>query len=361
MLTVSAGILSPSFSPSTTSYTVEVPLSVLELTVVATAADAPWASVAVSPAQPMTLSEGTNSVTVTVTAEDGTQTSCSLEITRHEMLDCWSPNLGAMMYVPAGTFQRDSTASNLSTVSAFRMSRHEITRAQWVAVTGWADPSYVPYSSGLDDPVQQVSWYDVIAFCNKLSLLEGLTPVYTVSGVNFPTLAYAQIPTTTASAWDTVTVDWNANGYRLPTEMEWMWVAMGSDLSNPGEVNTTGWLGAFSGSTGSNDIGDHVVFGFDSGEPGATTTSRTEPVGSRLGNVLGLVDLSGNIREWVWDWYGSYPAGAVTDYHGMPSGENRGHRGGGWDDYSSWCTVAYRNYYFPFYRGYNFGFRVVRP
>ena len=100
----------------------------------------------------------------------------------------------SMVSVPAGTFQRDATPANTSYVSAFRMGATEITRAQFLAVLK-ADPSVTLYSSGTSDPVQNINWYQAIAFCNKLSIAEGRTPVYSVSGVDFATLAYAGIPT----------------------------------------------------------------------------------------------------------------------------------------------------------------------
>ncbi len=273
-----------------------------------------------------------------------------------------SPNLGTLIHVPAGTFQRDAGPSSLSTVtSSFYMSRHEITRAQFVAVTGWPDPSYETTSSGEHDPVQQVSWYYAIAFCNKLSLLEGLAPVYTVTGVDFATLAYFEIPTMSDLSWDAATADWNADGYRLPTEMEWMWAAMGADTGNPGAINTTGWAKAFAGSDGANAIGDYAVFGFESSDEGRTTTQRSNPVGSKLANELGLHDLSGNVWEWVWDRYGEYPAGTVTDYRGATSDSFRVGRGGNWNDDASNCAVAFRFQSDPSYQ-FNWvqGFRVVR-
>ncbi|PKN25689.1 MAG: hypothetical protein CVU65_07980 [Deltaproteobacteria bacterium HGW-Deltaproteobacteria-22] len=290
---------------------------------------------------------------------------CSIECTFNESqctMDRLSPNIGMLKNVPAGTFQRDATATNLSTVSAFRMSQYEITRAQWTAVTGWADPSNTGYSSGTEDPVQQVSWYDAIAFCNKLSLLEGLTPVYAVSGVDFSTLTYAQIPAADDAAWNAATANWAADGYRLPTEMEWMWAAMGADLAAPGVTNTTGHAKSFAGSTGTNAIGDYAVFGYETSEFGRTTTQRTNPVGSKLANELGLYDISGNVWEWAWDWYGGpLPAGTVTDYRGPSTGTVRVVRGGNWNASSSNCTVAYRPTLIPQYRNYVFGFRVVRP
>ncbi|MBU1241740.1 SUMF1/EgtB/PvdO family nonheme iron enzyme [Myxococcota bacterium] len=351
-LVVSSGTLTPEFASATTLYTVTVPMAVTSLTVTATTAD-PYATVAITPSQPMTLAEGDNPTTVTVTAESGAQKVYTVVITQTATLDYESANIGTLIYVPGGTFQRDADPANLSTVSAFRMSRYEITRAQWVAVTGWADPSNVTYSNGTDDPVQTVSWYDAIAFCNKLSLLEGLTPVYTVSGVDFATLTYSQIPLVNDATWNTATANWAANGYRLSTEMEWMWAAMGADTAAPGVTNTTGYAKAFAGSTGTNAIGDYSWYSTNS-------ASKTHQAGTKLPNELGLYDLSGNVFEWAWDWYTAYPTGTLTDTRGPASGTDRVFRGGGWLYDASNCPVANR-YYISYDRSGSIGFRVVRP
>ena len=350
-LTVSAGTLTPAFTSTTTSYTVQVSQGVTTVTVGATAADVPYATVAISPAQPMTLVEGENPVTVTVTAEDGTQQVYMVTVETSQNLE--SANIGTLIHVPAGTFQRDVTSTNLSTVSAFRMSRHEITRAQWTAVTGWADPSDVGHSTGTSDPVQTVSKYDAIAFCNKLSLLEGLTPVYAVSGVDFSTLTYAQIPPNNNSNWNSPTANWAANGFRLPTEMEWMWAAMGADSANPGAVNTTGYANAFAGSTGGNPIGDYAWYISNS-------STQSHPVGTKLPTELGFHDLSGNVWEYVWDWYGTFPTGTVTDYRGPASGTSCTGHGGDYSSSPSYCTVAQRAPGSPYQRSILIGFRVVR-
>ncbi|MBU1241695.1 SUMF1/EgtB/PvdO family nonheme iron enzyme [Myxococcota bacterium] len=351
-LTVTSGTLTPAFSATTTTYTVTVPLAVTSLTVAVTAADGPWATVAVSPSQPMTLSLGANPAMVTVTAESGEQKEYTVMITQ-AVMDYESPYIGTLIYVPAGMFQRDDMVTNLSVVSAFRMSKYEITRAQWTAVTGWADPSNTTYSSGTSDPVQMVNWYDAIAFCNKLSLAEGLTPVYTVSGVDFTTLTYAQIPTSTNTNWNAATANWAADGYRLPTEMEWMWAAMGADTGAPGVTNTTGYAKAFAGSTGSNLIDNYSWYTTNSSDG-------THPAGSKLPNELGLYDLSGNVWEWNWDWNAAYPAGTLTDTRGPASGNVRVGRGGSSFDPGFYCTVAVRNYYNPNYRDGDIGIRVVR-
>jgi formylglycine-generating enzyme required for sulfatase activity len=278
----------------------------------------------------------------------------------------WS-GLGPMVNVPAGSFQRDATATNVSTITtAYWMSKHEITRAQFSTIMV-TDPSNITYSGGNTDPVQMTNWYHAIAYCNKLSIAEGLEQVYSVTGINFGTLTYAGIPITTNASWDAATANRSASGYRLPTETEWMWAAMGatSDRYNGNTgigTNTSGYLKIFAGSSGSNVIGDYAVFGYGHGETGATTSFRSNPVGSKLPNEIGLYDMTGNVFEWNWDWDAPYPSGLLTDYLGAASGTNRMLRGGSWGFHSSNCTVAYRDYpFYPYGQNLNFGFRVVRP
>jgi len=91
-----------------------------------------------------------------------------------------------MIPVPAGTFQRYAIAADKSTVSAFSMSETQIIRAQWTALTGLPDPSDTACSTGTNDPVQSVNWFQALVFCNQLSLREGLTPIYTISGSTDP-------------------------------------------------------------------------------------------------------------------------------------------------------------------------------
>jgi formylglycine-generating enzyme required for sulfatase activity len=289
----------------------------------------------------------TSSVVYTVTAADSSTQDYTVTVTVSSG-DYTSAHIGTLKYVPAGSFQRDSTSTNISTVSAFRMSQYEITRAQFLAIMG-TDPSNTTYSTGTSDPVQQTNWYHAIAFCNKLSIAEGLTPVYSVSGVNFSTLTYAAIPTSSDATWDAATADWSANGYRLPTEMEWMWAAMGAT------AGATGYLKAFAGSTGSNAIGDYAWT-----EENSSVNYKSQPVGTKLPNELGLYDMSGNVWEWCWDWYDSYSMGTQTNYRGAASGTSRVLRGGSWTYLAFHATVAYRFYLSPYTQSTPLGFRVVR-
>jgi len=272
--------------------------------------------------------------------------------------DYVSANIGTLKYVPAGSFQRDYTVTNISTIStAFRMSAYEITRAQFLAVMG-TDPSDATCSNGNTDPVQCVSWYQALAFCNKLSIAEGLNPVYTVTGVDFATLTYPGIPATSNAAWNAVTATWTNSGYRLPTEMEWMWAAMGAAGTG---INTTGYKKYFAGSTGTNALGDYAWYSAN------VTDGKSRPVGGKLPNELGLYDMNGNVWEWNWDWYAdnnTWPnytvSGTLVDYRGTASGANRVEHGGGWNSNMTNCTIAYWYYHYPYYRYNNIGFRVVR-
>jgi formylglycine-generating enzyme required for sulfatase activity len=269
-------------------------------------------------------------------------------------MDYSSPTIGTLKYVPAGTFQRDSDPGNTSTVSAFRMSEYEIDRVQFYAIMG-KDPSDTEYSSFIYDPVQMANWYDAIAFCNKLSIAEGLTPVYSVSTVSdWEALAYASIPDGPDVDWNEAAADWDADGYRLATEMEWMWAAMGADTADPGAVNTTGYSKAFAGSTGTNNINDYAWY--------VSNTFATHPSGGKSANELNLYDMSGNVFEWCWDWYEDpYPTGAVSDYRGAASGVQRIYRGGSWNLSDALCAVGYRGANIPELRNAGIGFRVVRP
>jgi formylglycine-generating enzyme required for sulfatase activity len=296
----------------------------------------------------------------------------------------WTPSLNGVnvpfRYVPAGSFQRDGTATNVSVITrGYWMSETEVTQELFQAVMG-TKPSYFDGSSGDTPakdtptgevqnrrPVERVSWFHAIAFCNKLSIANGKEPVYSVSGVSdWVGLAYGSIPTTWYpghpgepgdwdwDAWSAAAWDKTKNGYRLPTEMEWMWAAMGADTSV--QPNRTGYTKAFAGSTGSNSIGDYAWYD--------TNSDSTHEVGKKSANELGLRDMSGNVREWCWDWESDfYLTGKKTNYDGAVSGMSRVERGGGWISDTSDCAVSYRGEdgADPEITRHNLGFRVVCP
>jgi formylglycine-generating enzyme required for sulfatase activity len=232
-----------------------------------------------------------------------------------------------MVRIPGGTFTMGSPANEAGrddeegpqhevTVSTFYMGKYEVTQKEWVSVMG-SNPSNW---KGDNLPVERVSWYEALDYCNKLSELEGLTPAYTLSGTN---------------------VSWNgnANGYRLPTEAEWEY-ACRAGTSTPYS----------SGST----VGNAAWYHDNSG-------SRTHAVGEKQGNGYGLYDMHGNVAEWCWDWYGRYGSGSQTDPVGASSGFDRVMRGGSWFYFAKGVRSACRSYATPTFRGSLDGFRLARP
>lgn len=270
-----------------------------------------------------------------------------------------STNIGTMQYVPGGTFQRDSTTANLSTVDSFYIGVNLVTRDQFSKIMG-IDPSATSISTSINDPVQQVNWYQAIAFCNKLSLKEGLTPVYTVSGINFSNLKFSDIPNggTQNVVWNAASYSTTANGYRLATEMEYMWAAMGAlsdsitaDIS--GGINIGGYAKAFAGSNGGNLLNDYAW-------TTANSNKTTHPVGNKKANELGLYDMSGNVWTWCWDWNDVYPSGTVKNYLGASSGNSRIKRGGAWDYATSYAAISSRDNNYPYYQLVYIGVRLAR-
>jgi formylglycine-generating enzyme required for sulfatase activity len=264
--------------------------------------------------------------------------------------------------VPAGGFTMGNNiaADNISdapshqvTVSVFYMAANLVTKTEWDTVRSWAiGNGYTDLAAGAgkaaSHPVQTVSWWDCIKYCNARSQKEGLTPVYTVGGVVMKT------GTTVPS------VNWAANGYRLPTEAEWEKAARGG-LSGKrfpwGDTISQSQANYFALDFYSYDLsgavnGYHPTYAVN-GFP------YTSPVGSFAANGLGLRDMAGNVWQWCWDWYGAYDTGSPTDPRGAASGLYRVIRGGSWYFYAEHCRVAARNATPPDNFSDYFGFRVV--
>ena len=135
--------------------------------------------------------------------------------------------------------------------------------------------------------------------------------------------------------------DFSVNGYRLPTEEEWEYAARGG-------VKSKGYT-----YSGSNDPDKVAWYGDNSG-------SATHEVGKKSPNELGLYDMSGNVYEWCWDWYGEYNGETGKNHYGPESGTDRVLRGGGWYSFARVARSACRDGYGPSNRGSIVGFRFAR-
>lgn len=263
--------------------------------------------------------------------------------------------------------QRDTNNNTFDhSISSFQMAKYEVTYELWYTVHNWAlsngyffanpgreghdgiitDPEGAAPTTAKYEPVTTINWRDTIVWCNAYSEMAGLTPVY-YSDLTFTTII-KDSQNSNASQCDDASPDWTANGYRLPTEGEWQFVASNKggtpynyasgatdDYNNATETQKVAWYSANSGSS-------------------------TKAVGTTANSsALMLWDISGNVYEWCWDWYSAYP-GASTDYRGPASGSERIRRGGSWFNTANCLQVGGRYTGGPSDVDGNFGFRVAR-
>ena len=234
-----------------------------------------------------------------------------------------------MVKVPKGSFTMgsptaesgrgsDETQHAVTLTRDFWMAESEVTQKQYRNLMG-RSPSYF---KGDDLPVDAVSWFDAVAYCNALSVKEKLTPCYQISGT---------------------TVGWAegvaCNGYRLPTEAEWEYAARSPATT------------VYAGSDSVDGVAWYIT------NSGITTHA----VKTKAGNGRGLYDLSGNVWEWVWDGYQSdYQTLPSTDPIGPSTSTARVGRGGSWNNTATYARVAQRNGLAPSYLYDSPGFRFVR-
>jgi len=236
-------------------------------------------------------------------------------------------NGGVLMRINSGTFimgspagekgSRPGDAQHQVTVSSFYMGIYPVTQMEYQEIMG-VNPSHF---KGNDLPVENVSWYEAIEYCNRLSLKEGLSPAY-------------------SGDWNNYVLNRTTNAYRLPTEAEWEYACRaGTTTPYSTGIKITKKQAAFSGE----------IF-----------SRRTPRVGSFSANPWGLYDMHGNVNEWCWDRYGIYKKEAQTDPEGPDSGNRRVIRGGSWMQIVDACRSSFRNSFDPSGRHESIGFRLAR-
>lgn len=240
-----------------------------------------------------------------------------------------------MKIIAGGSFSMGSIMGDnaerpvrIVTISTFAMGKYEVTQSKWKAIMGTNPSNFI----GDSLPVEKVSWHDAVAFCNALSLQEGLTPTYTIIGKN-------------------TTCDFNANGYRLPTEAEWEYACRAGTTTDYYSGNRTSSSKADYFDAKLDEIGWYLN----------NSDSTTHIVGQKRPNNFGLFDITGNVFEWCWDYATiNYDGLSQTNPTGPTNGGSRICRGGSCFYVPYKSRSAFRLSYAPESMFSGVGFRVVR-
>lgn len=269
----------------------------------------------------------------------------------------------SMVYMPGGEFRLgnaigdhdglDDAPARIKRVSAFSIARYETTFDEFDAfcrATGRPLPPDSGFGRG-KRPVIGVDWYDAVEYCNWMSAKDGLDPCYAIDPAR-PDPGARDAYGLDSKRW-TVACDWNASGYRLPTEAEWEYAARECGKS----VRFGNGRDVLDSQTANFNPAILISYSL----PGASR-SMTLPVGGLVPNSYDLYDMAGNAWEWCWDWYDpfAYGDGPARDPRGPSGGNGRVLRGGAWNSDASLARAAFRGGTIGVYLSGALGFRLAR-
>ena len=263
----------------------------------------------------------------------------SASITKSNRNKKLKPTFKDMVIVNGGKY-KPSFFEEEREVFDLEVCKYPVTQDMWMEVME-ENPSYF---KGGRRPVESVSWWDALEYCNKLSEKYNLEPVYDLSKKDEGILKINQLGGETE--YPNIADFRKTEGFRLPTELEWEWFARGGEVAIQDETFNYKY-------SGSENIDEVAWYLKNSG-------SQTHDVGTKKPNQLGLYDCCGNVLEWCYDTSSSGYISEEISYIYDASQDRRRLRGGSWSDDTIFCTVVNRNYYGSTSRFNSCGFRLVR-
>ncbi|MCL1992911.1 MAG: SUMF1/EgtB/PvdO family nonheme iron enzyme [Spirochaetes bacterium] len=290
--------------------------------------------------------------------------------------------------VEEGRFNNESPQRRVTISSGFWMCVYPVTQEEWSRIM-LSNPSVFNANPAGEEkkpgrrrveekkpgrrPVENVNWYDTIECANRLSIMEGLSPAYSIDGSTNPD-DWGTAPARKDEKWDAVEIKEGSDGWRLPTEAQWEYAARAgtvtafsngdNDWQDNHPIESIGWFGTDPKSVMRESRiggGFFVARKHEAGKKQAISVNMTHEAGKKQANPWGLYDMHGNVQEWCWDRYGKYPAQAQTDPADVSSGSFRVHRGGSCRVSAQFARSAARSRDNPHVRNAFLGVRFIRP